>query len=568
MTCSANASNIPTARQEGITEQIGDIVITCMGGNATDGLAASQVNITVTLISTITTRLESTSGVGGITASDALLLIDEPTTGCVPGVSPCSSGYGPVPYFGSNAAFNACPNPTTGGCSAAGYHVVGTDGSVYVVETTGASPAALGANQAPNVYQGIVNSNQVTFFGVPVVAPGSNGIRIYRITGIRTDASTFSNGAVVQAFVTTSNPAALPISNAQPIVGFVSASLITSVAGTTSFAQGGSQTLAPAGILTFSEANNFASAFQTRVDPIVPRQSALPGPTTGQGSALVQNVPGTIYNGESGFTPGNLSGLIGTNIGLADFGTRFRAVFTNLLAGVKLYVSTVNVNVASGVATGPVTIGAPSFAALVTGDSAAEGSFVASTVTGPNFIPLVEIDTPGSSTASATWEVITTRPTAIDTYQFAVYISYTASPAVGAASVNLAYAPTSTIFTSTSADPIPRFLDTSVAANLEISVTASGLAYSRVSQTFNGTVTIKNSSSAAISGPFQIVFTLLTAGVQLTNTSGVIDGSPFITVPGVTNLEPGQTATTSVQFKDPSDVKIQFTPEVISGSIN
>jgi hypothetical protein len=105
----------------------------------------------------------------------------------------------------------------------------------------------------------------------------------------------------------------------------------------------------------------------------------------------------------------------------------------------------------------------------VSSDNAAEGSTVTSTVTGPNGIPLVEIDVAGSTTASATWEVINTQPFAVDTFQFAVYISYTAnpganSPAIGTASVNLWYAPTSTVITATSGDPIPRFLDLSKAA--------------------------------------------------------------------------------------------------------
>ena len=53
-TCNANTSNTPTIRQEGITEQVGDIVITCVGGNITDGTLAPQVNITVALTSQIT----------------------------------------------------------------------------------------------------------------------------------------------------------------------------------------------------------------------------------------------------------------------------------------------------------------------------------------------------------------------------------------------------------------------------------------------------------------------------------------------------------------------------------
>lgn len=479
LSCSANTSNTPTLRQEGITEQIGDIVITCTGGNATDAVAAPQVNITVALTSQITTRLVNPAAV-----SQALLMIDDPTTQL--------TGGAPVAGFGSGAPFVVCPNPNpsganSGGCNAYGYHVnPGGAGVIYTIQlaapSTNGNPGgttppggAAGGTQAPNMYQGVVNGSNVTFFGVPIVPPGSNGARVYRITGIRTNASTFSNGAAVQAFLQTSNPSALPISNAQPIVGFVSASLTTGVAGGAGFAQCVSQTFSPAGLLTFSEANNFASAFKTRVDPNVVGQVAPTGLTPGQGSALVQNIPGTIYKSESGFTPGALTGLIGSNIGLTDFGTRFHAIFTNLPAGVKLYVSTVNVNVALGAATGPVAAPAgtsitSSYAVAMASDSAAEGSTVTATTTLANGIPLIEIDTAGSSTATATWEVINTQPFAVDTFQFAVYVSYTAnpganSPAIGTASVNLAYAPTSTVISATSGDPIPRFLDTSKPAN-------------------------------------------------------------------------------------------------------
>lgn len=460
--CSANTSNTPTLRQEGITEQIGDILITCTGGNYTDGTAAPQVNITVAVGAQVTTRLVSTDSV-----SQALLLIDDPNSQV--------SGGAPVPGFGSGAGFVVCPNPhpsgaNSGGCEAYGYHVL-VGGVVYTIESAIGAPTGPGT-QAPNVYQGVVQGSNVTFFGVPIVAPGSNGARLYRITGIRINASSLSAPAQVSAFIQTSNPSALPISNPNPLVGFISASLGTSVGAGSGFAQCVSQTLASAGLLTFTEINNFAAAFKTRVDPNVTGQISPGAPfTPGQGSALVQNVPGTIYKSESGFTPGALTGLVGTNIGLTDFGTRFHAIFTNLPAGVKLYISTVNVNTALGAATGPVVAPAPtsitaSYAIAIPSDTGAEGTASTSTVTGPNGIPLIEIDTAGSTTASATWEVINTQPFAIDTYQFAVYASYVAapgtnSPAIGAASVNLWYAPTSTVTTATSSDPIPRFLDAS-----------------------------------------------------------------------------------------------------------
>lgn len=100
----------------------------------------------------------------------------------------------------------------------------------------------------------------------------------------------------------------------------------------------------------------------------------------------------------------------------------------------------------------------------------------------------------------------------------------------------------------------------------QISTTASGLAYSRVTQTFTGTVTITDISGAAINGPFQIVFSSLTANVTLMNATGVFGGNAYLTVPNVTSLSAGQSATVSIQFSDPSDAKINFTPVIYGGS--
>jgi hypothetical protein len=101
----------------------------------------------------------------------------------------------------------------------------------------------------------------------------------------------------------------------------------------------------------------------------------------------------------------------------------------------------------------------------------------------------------------------------------------------------------------------------------EIATRASGLAYSRVSRTFSGTMTITNISSGMISGPFQILFTGLTAGVALVNATGNFSGSPFLTVPAVASLPPGRSATVGVQFQDPSFGAINFTPVIYSGNI-
>ena len=102
----------------------------------------------------------------------------------------------------------------------------------------------------------------------------------------------------------------------------------------------------------------------------------------------------------------------------------------------------------------------------------------------------------------------------------------------------------------------------------QIAITASGLAYSRVTKTFNGTVTIQNVSSSPINGPFQIVFFGLTSKVTLANETGDLSGTPYLTVPGVGNLGPGQKATVKVEFSDPSDAPINPTPVIYAGSMN
>jgi len=102
----------------------------------------------------------------------------------------------------------------------------------------------------------------------------------------------------------------------------------------------------------------------------------------------------------------------------------------------------------------------------------------------------------------------------------------------------------------------------------QVATTASGLAYSRVSQTFNGTVTLRNISSSAVSGPLQIVFFGMPANVTLVNATANLSGTPYLTVSGVASLAPGQSATVSVQFKNPSNAALNLAPVIYSGSIN
>jgi hypothetical protein len=108
-----------------------------------------------------------------------------------------------------------------------------------------------------------------------------------------------------------------------------------------------------------------------------------------------------------------------------------------------------------------------------------------------------------------------------------------------------------------------------IVPSTQIATTASGLAYSRVTQTFNGTVTITNISGSAITTPssFQVAITALPAGVTLANAIGVSNLNPYVTVPAITSLAPGQSVKVPVQFFNPMNAAINFTPEVYAGTL-
>jgi hypothetical protein len=102
---------------------------------------------------------------------------------------------------------------------------------------------------------------------------------------------------------------------------------------------------------------------------------------------------------------------------------------------------------------------------------------------------------------------------------------------------------------------------------IPIGVNASGLAYSRISRTYVGAVTLTNTGSASVNGPFQILFTGLPANVTLVNATGTLSGTPYITVSAPASLAPGQSVVVNVQFTDPSNATIHFTPVIQEGSI-
>jgi uncharacterized repeat protein (TIGR01451 family) len=98
-----------------------------------------------------------------------------------------------------------------------------------------------------------------------------------------------------------------------------------------------------------------------------------------------------------------------------------------------------------------------------------------------------------------------------------------------------------------------------------VTVTSSGYLFSRATRLFSGTLTITNHSSAPITGPLQLVLSALTPEITMANATGLRNGNPYVTVPGSAVLGPGQSATVTVQFSNPQNLFINFTPVTAAG---
>jgi len=475
LTCGTNVTVTPNLRGEGYTEQTGDITLTCTGGvPGANGSAIPAVNITVFYNTAVTSRLLPITASSAV--SEALLLIDEPGSGLP----------APVPGFGPAAPQLVCSTPLQGCTQFVNSANVG--GGVPPIPVAVGTPGA--STPGPNVFQGVVNGNSVTFFGIPVLAPGTTSSRVYRITNVRVNANPLAGGSAsgaspVQASISISGATSLLITNATPFVGFVTNGLTASVSGSTTFNQCSSATKSSVSTLRFAE--NFGTAFKTRVAAQVNLQYAGQGTASGTGGFPAQNIPGQIYNSESNFV---LPVSSTQTAGLADYGTRLKAVFNNIPTGARIFVSTANVlnnnfpvpapAVIGGSAANSLTTG---YAQLINGETTSDGNapggfFPAITATdnGPNNgnVPIAEIPiTNGSGTA--VWEVVNTNPNTNETFQFGVYVTYTAnvaqnSPPPGTSTVNLSYAPTPPIFTASagaaasSTLTIPRFIPDGLAA--------------------------------------------------------------------------------------------------------
>jgi len=552
-----NGAVTPTLRAEGFTEMTGDILLVCQGGSPLAiGSAVPTATVTVFLNTAVTSRLLGTNSVPG--ASEALMILDEPGSG--------ESGYGPaLPQIICGSPQSGAQNPPPPGVANVCPQVVGTVGGTAGVPTAGSLVNGVyiaTGNAGANVFQGVVSGSQVTFFGIPVLPPVSNGFeRVFRITNIRANAAGITGGGPtpgsVTASISISSSSSIPITNSTITVGFVQQGLTAAFRNTSNTGSSGGAALAQCtsvstgtgiGILQYNE--NFATAFKNEY-----------GTTQGAVRPTNQNVPGQVYNSESGFVQTAVTGSstatgISYVAGQADYGTRLKALFTNIPSGVSIFVSTRDITntFTTGFPTGIVVAANPNAVLVVNENSPSNGAVPAVTqsgTTGPSSsiqLPIAPVTISGGS-GTAVWEVVQQNPSALDSFGFGVYVSYTAaaatnSPTPGNMTVTMSFAPTptggqftaSTGAAASSTLTIPRFSDsldqTKTIATVSLCTTALLFPYVTNINGFDTGMVLANTTTdvfgtAAQQGTCQIFFYSAPTATATFTTPNIVSGSVY-----------------------------------------
>jgi hypothetical protein len=97
------------------------------------------------------------------------------------------------------------------------------------------------------------------------------------------------------------------------------------------------------------------------------------------------------------------------------------------------------------------------------------------------------------------------------------------------------------------------------------SLLRSGLTWNRITNKYTASITLTNTGGDTLTGPFQLVFQNLSAGVTLDNATGSHDGAPYITATAGP-LAPGASVTVPLTFSNPNKVAIGYTNAVFAGN--
>jgi predicted extracellular nuclease len=100
----------------------------------------------------------------------------------------------------------------------------------------------------------------------------------------------------------------------------------------------------------------------------------------------------------------------------------------------------------------------------------------------------------------------------------------------------------------------------------QVSITSTGLSYSRITKQYTGTVTITNTGNVALNSPLQLVLANLTAGDTLANATGVSANGPYVTALAGGSLAPGASVPVAIRINGPQATAPSYTGMVFSGT--
>ena len=388
-TTSSAPANI---RGNGRAELVSDMVLTCTGGTPTPvGQIIPQGTIAVILDTPVASRLLGSGW------SEVLLLVDE-------------------------------PGPST-------QAVCANSGGVCNLQGTGTGLGSYdGALGRANVYQGQpASSSEIDFVSIPLDPPGTNAVRIFRITNVRADATSAAATGKIN----------MQVSAIGQTIGVNSGQLVANAQTAATFTAKSIQA-GPPGITQFavSVTEKFPNVFKTRTTAASAGNNLSPTPAAQ--ATPGQSNPGSetgFYN--PAFQPVAGRGSLGT-AGLADSGTRIYVQINNPGAGVTISANTGATSTSGGAVR------------LMTTDSTGAGTFAPAGVC----CGAVTLAPDTTGTVRAVFEVLSADPKTVESVDLPFFVTYAAgTPVLTSLSVLTGLAP----LNSSGADltsPLPRFSGT------------------------------------------------------------------------------------------------------------
>ena len=118
--------------------------------------------------------------------------------------------------------------------------------------------------------------------------------------------------------------------------------------------------------------------------------------------------------------------------------------------------------------------------------------------------------------------------------------------------------------TYSAARPVIQTLTAYADVSSQVSVTVSAFARNHLTGIWSATLTVTNTSAAAISGPIEVSIGNLSSDATMVNMSGTHAGLPYDTL-STGALGAGASASVLLQFSNPSNGSITFTTATFSG---